>query len=370
MAKETKKPEKAAEAAEKTTKKKPAAAADTDKAVSSAKKKEAEANAPVEAENPRELGSLEPDPAAEEKAEPKKNDAPAKQKTAHKASPETVRRRKEEQARKSRRLSRQILGVVLAVLIVVGAVSIVRRGIELTATLLDNTAEKEEYEYRIAPMVWFDLLPFEDPLQIDENSLKEVIVFGLIDNLGAEIQHDGNGSSIVPTLEVDRYAAELFGPDFTFASHETFTSITQGITYVYDETQKAYIVAGTGLELMYAPTVIDVKHESGGIVRVTVGYVSTKSKEGNLLPSLDYEHPVRYMDYMFQRSGSEYFLFSMRNNTTLTVTPASSAAVLPASAPEEDSSVESLPPPVSTEETESAAPEADSDVSSEVSSAA
>lgn len=249
-----------------------------------------------------------------------------------KASPETLRRRREEQARKSRRRNRQLLGLVLAVLIVVGAISIIRSGIQLAGTLMDNTDEKSAYEYRIAPMVWFDLLPFENPNQIDENSLKEVIIFGLIDNMGKEIQHDENGSAIVPVLEVDRYAANLFGPDFTFSTpHAEFTSVTQGIHYQYNDSLKAYIVAGTGIELMYAPTVVDVKHESGGVVRVIVGYVSTKTKEGNLLPTLDYKHPVRYMDYMFQRNGSEYYLFAMRPNTTEKVTTASSTASVQAS---------------------------------------
>ncbi|MDL2323847.1 hypothetical protein LJC61_01670 [Ruminococcaceae bacterium OttesenSCG-928-A16] len=261
---------------------------------------------------------VEAEKATEATAETKKT-AP----TVRKIDPEVARRKKEEQARKGRRRNRQLLGVVLSILIVVGVVSIIQSAVRVAGTLLDNTDEKAGYEFRIAPMVWFDLLPFENPEQIDENSLKELIIFGLIDNLGNEIQHDENGSAIVPVLEVDRYAANLFGPGFTFSGHQEFTSITQGITYQYNEALNAYIVAGTGLELAYAPTVIDAKHERGGVVRVVVGYVSTKSKEGNLLPSLDYEHPVRYMDYMFQRNGSEYYLFALRPNTTQPIIAAS-----------------------------------------------
>lgn len=270
--------------------------------------------------------------------------------------PERAKRKNEEKARRSRRRTRQFAGLILGILILVGAYNIVHDIVTSISNISNISMEetKQIYQERIAPLVWFDLLPFEDPAQIDENSLKEALIFGIINKVGNELQHDSMGSAIIPTIDVDAAAAELFGPDFHFTEHAEFTSIVQGITYMYDDTLKAYIVAGTGLELAYAPLVTNVKKQSGGILEVTVGYIATKSNDGNLLQVLDYEHPVRYMDFIFQRDGSEYYLTAMRPNNTIAITSDSSSSsggssssytesVIPESSQSSVSNIESVP---------------------------
>ncbi|MFV0412438.1 MAG: hypothetical protein ACK5L3_04085 [Oscillospiraceae bacterium] len=265
---------------------------------------------------------------------------------------EAGRRKKEDQARKARRRSRQLIGVALSILILVGAFSIVRAGITAVNGLMDNSAEKEEFARRISPMVWFDVLPFESVDQLDESDLKQVAIWGVMLEQGSSIERNEEDLAIVPVLEVDLYASRLFGPNFKFTEHSSFKVAAQDLTYQFDEARNAYIVPGTGLEPAYDATVVDIE-EADGIKTVIVGYVALRSTEGSIVTTRDYDNPALYMDYVFQRNGNEYYLTALRRNTTYVppVTASSSVAAASSSAsadetsslPEEDYGTSSAP---------------------------
>lgn len=267
-----------------------------------------------------------------------------------KTKPESdaARRKKEEQARRSRRRSRQWIGLVLAVLVVVGVVTIVRSAIGLVQGIADNTEEKTEFENRIRYFVWFDALPFESLEQADQDFLKQVAIWGIVDPNGTKgegLDRNADGQLLVPVLEVDHYAAALFGPQFRFASHGSFTDMNQGLQYGFDEANQVYMVPITSLEPMNDAVVVDIQNEQNGVKRVTVGYVALRSTDGTVITTPDRNNPVRYMDFLFQRDGNEYYLTGLVRNTTLTVnTPQSQAVQQPVVSDDvlDDSSV-SLP---------------------------
>lgn len=255
--------------------------------------------------------------------------ATEKEKQQHKkAESEAARRKKEEQARKSRRRSRQWIGVVLAALIVVGAISIVRSAIGLVQGITDNTEEKAEFEGRIRYMVWFDMLPFNSVGQADPEAIKQVAIWSIVDPNVPEnklnLETNDLGELLVPAADVDHWAASLFGPSFVFETHGSFTDATQALRYEYDSAREAYVVPSTGLEPTYDATVVDIKNEQSGIKRVTVGYVEMRRTDGTVITTPDREHPVRYMDYLFQRDGNQYYLYAIVQNTTHIVTTATS----------------------------------------------
>lgn len=243
-----------------------------------------------------------------------------------KTDPDAARHKKEEQARRARRRTRQWIGVALTFLVIVGVVSIVRTGIDVTRSLLDNSAERKEYEVRIRPLVWFDVLPFDSIDQLDQNTLKQVAIWGIIDREGSSIAKNENELPIIPTVDVDHYAKELFGKNFAFYEHGPFEDSSLGLVYEYDAENSYYIVPGTSLELAYTPTVVEIKNLQNGVKQVVVGYVSLRNTEGGVLNEPDYEHPVWYMDFFFQRDGNEYYLYAMRRNTTHVATTASSSS--------------------------------------------
>ena len=79
----------------------------------------------------------------------------------------------EEHARLHRRRARQTLGLLIAVLALVGIVTVVRAGVKGVATLFDDTQQKAEYEDRLEGLVLFDPLPFDGIENIDDLTLRE-----------------------------------------------------------------------------------------------------------------------------------------------------------------------------------------------------
>lgn len=270
---------------------------------------------------------------------------------------EQVRLKKEEQARKAKRTSRQLLGLALTVLIIVGAASIVKSGVDLIKNALDTTSEQETYQRLLTPFVYFDVLPFESLQDVGQNDLKQVAIWGVMDQLGAELTRDEMGQPLVPAVEVDRYAATLFGPNFKFDEHAGFTDKVFDLTYGFDDVNEVYIIPSTGLQPPYLPKVVDIQRERGGVKRVVMGYINTRGSNNELINDPSRNVPDRYMDFMFQRDGGQYYLFAIQKNTTY-VPPVSSSDVQAGQSsslpPDESSSlVELVPAEPSQTQTES-----------------
>ena len=62
----------------------------------------------------------------------------------------------EEHARMQRRRGRQALGLLVAILVIVGFVTVLRAGVGAVANLFDDTAQKQEYEDKLEGLVLFD----------------------------------------------------------------------------------------------------------------------------------------------------------------------------------------------------------------------
>lgn len=247
-----------------------------------------------------------------------------------KPSPEQMHLKKEEQQRTVRRRTRQIIGLALSVLIVVGAVSIVMNGVNIVRGWLDNTGQKEEFQQRLEPMVWFDVLPFDSVAQLDENMVKQLSIWGIMNSKGDTLERNEYGEPLIPAVEVDQYAASLFGPEFRFSGHGAFADTERDLRYGFDEETQMYIGPVTGFDPFYYAKVVDVKRESGGVLRVVMGYISTRTNDDKVVATLDFEHPARYMDFMMRRDGSNYYLYALQKNTTHSV--ASSSQPEPGSA--------------------------------------
>lgn len=257
-----------------------------------------------------------------------------------KLDPEQQRLRKEEQARTARRRSRQFIGLAMAVLVVVGAISIVRGGVDLVRNLLDSQEERLEYQSRFEPLVWFNILPFPSVSQVNENDIKQVAIWGVLNAQKDSLGRNQYGELLIPATSLDAYAAQLFGPNFRFSGHSSFTDPVEMLNYLYDSATKMYTVPVTSLQPQYLPSVVEIKREGAGIRRVTMGYVSTRAGNDQMVATPDYGHPALYMDYMLRRDGSEYYLYAIERNTTYTPPNASlpSSSQAPASSSQTASS--------------------------------
>ncbi len=237
---------------------------------------------------------------------------------------EHQRRGKEEKARRTRRRLRQVMGFALSVLMVVGAISIVQWTVEILQNTEVDTGEADYYEQLLMPMVWFDQLPFESLAQADPNAIKQEIIWGVLNELDEEIEYNDLGQPLVPAVEMDQYAAELFGAEYKL-EHESFEDPVLQLRYEFDPQTNMYAATATGLNAQYVGDVREIEELDGGILRVTMGYVSNFGSNNELIATPDFDNPTKYMDYFFRRDGSEYYLYALRPNTSYAPAQASSS---------------------------------------------
>ena len=213
----------------------------------------------------------------------------------------------EEHARLHRRRARQALGLLIAVLALVGVVTVVRAGVKGVATLFDDTQQKAEYEDRLEGLVLFDPLPFDGIENINDLTLREAAVWGCVysiqetqggfDNYNTDPDTE---QLLLPSVDVDAYLAKLVGPSFKL-THRSFEM--DDMTVEFDETTQCYKIPVTGSVGIFRATVTRL-FKKDGLLHVTVGYIPTQSSDDSILNNLS-DTPTKYMDYLFSRqSGS------------------------------------------------------------------
>ena len=240
----------------------------------------------------------------------------------------------EEHARLHRRRARQALGLLIAVLVLVGAVTVVRAGVGAVANLFDDTQQKQEYEDKLEGLVLFDPLPFDGIENIDDLTLREAAVWGCVYNIQETQGNFDNYNTdpdteqlLLPSVDVDAYLAKLVGPSFRMA-HKSFEM--EDMTVEFDETTQCYKIPVTGSVGTFRATVTRL-FKKDGLLHVTVGYIPTQSSDDSILNTSS-DTPTKYMDYLFSRQSGSWYLTGLTDSETkpeATDSAVSSAAPAP-----------------------------------------
>ena len=224
----------------------------------------------------------------------------------------------EEHARQQRRRGRQALGLLIAVLVLIGFVTVLRAGVGLVANLFDDTAQKQEYEDKLEGLVLFDPMPFDGIENIDDLTLREAAVWGCIYNIqetqGGFDNYNTDPDTeqlLLPSVDVDAYLAKLVGPSFKL-THRSFEM--EDMSIEFDETTQCYKIPVTGSVGYYRATVTKLFKRSGKL-HVTVGYIPIASTDDSIInPSSD--TPTKYMDYLFERQSGSWYLTGLTESDT------------------------------------------------------
>ena len=224
----------------------------------------------------------------------------------------------EEHARQQRRRGRQALGLLVAVLVLVGFVTVLRAGVGLVANLFEDTAQKQEYEDKLEGLVLFDTMPFDGIENIDDLTLREAAVWGCIysiqetqggfDNYNTDPDTE---QLLLPSVDVDAYLAKLLGPGFKL-THRSFDM--EDMTIEFDESTQCYKIPVTGTVGYYRATVTRL-FKRGGKLHVTVGYIPTTSTDDSIINSSS-DTPTKYMDYLFERQSGSWYLTGLTESDT------------------------------------------------------
>ena len=245
----------------------------------------------------------------------------------------------EEHARVQRRRGRQALGLLVAILVVVGFVTVLRAGVGAVANLFDDTAQKQEYEDKLEGLVLFDPMPFDGIENIDDLTLREAAVWGCIYNIqetqGGFDNYNTDPDTeqlLLPSLDVDAYLAKLLGPGFKL-THRSFEM--EDMTIEFDDATQCYKIPVTGTVGYYRAVVTKLFKRSGKL-HVTVGYIPTASNDDSII-NVSSDTPTKYMDYLFERqSGSWYLTGLTESETKAESAESTSAASLPEPMAESD----------------------------------
>ena len=224
----------------------------------------------------------------------------------------------EEHARLHRRRARQALGLLVAVLVLVGAVTVVRAGVRTVANLFDDTQQRQEYEDKIEGLVLFDPVPFDGIENIDDLTLREAAVWGCIYNIqetqGGFDNYNTDPDTeqlLLPSVEVDAYLARLVGPSFKL-THRSFEM--EDMTIEFDESSQCYKIPVTGTVGYYRAVVTKLFKRSGQL-HVTVGYIPTSSTDDSIINQSS-DTPTKYMDYLFERQSGSWYLTGLTESET------------------------------------------------------
>ena len=239
----------------------------------------------------------------------------------------------EEHARVQRRRGRQALGLLVAILVVVGFVTVLRAGVGAVANLFDDTAQKQEYEDKLEGLVLFDPMPFDGIENIDDLTLREAAVWGCIYNIqetqGGFDNYNTDPDTeqlLLPSLDVDAYLAKLLGPGFKL-THRSFEM--EDMTIEFDDATQCYKIPVTGTVGYYRAVVTKLFKRSGKL-HVTVGYIPTTSTDDSII-NVSSDTPTKYMDYLFERQSGSWYLTGLTESETK---PDSTASTEAASQPQ------------------------------------
>ncbi len=223
----------------------------------------------------------------------------------------------EEHARSHKRRRRQLLGFLMAVLMIVGVITVISAGVRAVSRLFDDTEEKLEYEAKLEGLVMFDPLPFEGLENIDDLTLRQAAVWGCIysiqetqGNLDSYSRDPETEQLMLPAVDVDAYLARLVGPSFQL-NHRSFE--TEDMTVEYDETSQCYLIPITSNVGYYQATVTELFKQDGKLY-VTVGYIPQASQDDLIVTPSD--TPTKYMDYIFERTDGNWYLTGLTESAT------------------------------------------------------
>lgn len=171
------------------------------------------------------------------------------------------------------------VGLLAIILAVIGAVTVINRGISAVRSITDDTAQKKVYANMLKPVVMFDPDTFDDIKQANTSQLVNSAIWALLmDESSADQYEYSEGDTVgilIPQEEVEAKFIYLFGTEIDIASqHSTVDMSEYDITY--DAAQKSYIIPITGIESAYTPIVYDIDRQGSSVI-LTVGYIGNEA---------------------------------------------------------------------------------------------
>ena len=233
-----------------------------------------------------------------------------------------------------KRLNKSILlGGIVLLFAVIGVVATVIFVGTKTYDLIDNKAQKEEFEQFIYPLVMLDPPPFDSVDKLDEKTLLTASIWNLLKNEDTgKYPQDEFGFITVPQTDVESYAAKLFGKDVK-VNHQSLGDAEYA--FEYDEEAKSYLIPSTPSFPPYTPRVEKIE-KNKNTYQLTVDYIPSGNIWGQDVQGKKYEpDAAKTMIYMLQKNSDGYQITAVQ--TAKDSSKTSSAAAAPESSTPQES---------------------------------
>lgn len=219
------------------------------------------------------------------------------------------------------------LGLLIAVLAVVGAVTVVVAGVRVTKDAIDSSRNFDEYNTLLTPVVMNDPDEFDDITKANPSQLIDISIWSILkSNLSPDQYEYGETGMIIPEADVTAEFQKLFGTEVQ-PTHGTVSGY--GYEFTYDATKQTYSIPLTGVVPTYTPKVVEVD-KSGSTIVLTVGYLGgdqwAQDAEGNMVAP----EPDKYMKVTLRERDGAYYISALQSTL-----PPETATTAATGAPEE-----------------------------------
>ena len=204
------------------------------------------------------------------------------------------------------------LGLAIAVLAVIGAVTVIVAGVTAIRQAVENSRNYDEYNTLLTPVVMNDPDAFDDLTQADPEQLIDISIWSILrsDLSPDQYTYDDNGM-VIPEADVTAEFRRLFGTEVE-PQHATVEGY--GYTFAYDATKQTYSIPLTGVVPTYTPRVVNAE-ERGDTIILTVGYIGgdqwAQDDEGNMVAP----EPDKYMRVTLRVREDGYYISALQNTS-------------------------------------------------------
>ncbi len=205
--------------------------------------------------------------------------------------------------------------MLIIIFSIVGIVATVKAGVTLFKDLTDNSAQKEEYEEFLRPVVMYDPDPFDDVRSADITQLVNAAIWSLITQSNSSeafsYSTGDNVGILIPVEQVTSEFERLFGKEIDIASqYDSIDMSSHDITY--DSAQGGFIIPITSLEVAYTPEVYEIEKKANSII-LSVGYIGSKAWAEINGDEYASPQPDKFMKITLRQGDKGYYIASLQS---------------------------------------------------------
>ena len=208
-----------------------------------------------------------------------------------------------------------ILGLLVVLLAITGAVFLISTGVGQIRRLTDNEKQKKEYESYLYPIATLDVNTFDDITGAD---MKELICSSVLSLLEQDsnspydfefVEGEVSGMGI-PQETVEKAFVSLFGTEVkpVHQSVECSTCI-----FTYQSQAKRYVIPITSYDAAYTPKVLSIKKTAEGSVELLTGYIAYGDWQKNEAGGYEQPEPSKYRKITLRNSDKGYYISAIQN---------------------------------------------------------